>query len=71
MPQGIVKPANQILIAGTPLVEECEVNTATYAYPGRIAIRETDDSTCTYAGAGALNPIGVFDVEAGELESTA
>lgn len=70
MPQGQVVPVNAILIAGTALHEEKEVGTATATIPGRIAIDETNDYTCTNATTNSLNPIGVFDVEPGQLRTT-
>ena len=70
MPQGHVQPANAVLVAGTPIVEELEVKTATNMYPGRFVIKDTNDWDIKIAGAGALNVLGILDVEPGELRAT-
>lgn len=74
MTQWVTKPANQILIAGDPTYLEVEIGanaTAAKMLPGRIVIHDTDDGDVKEAGANAVNPLGVLDVQAGELEETA
>jgi hypothetical protein len=60
MPYG--KPSNKILVAGTPIVDEC-VTEGTSVKPGLLVIKGTDDHQVVLAGAGALNVLGVVDVD--------
>lgn len=40
---GYVTPANKIVVAGHPLIQELKVESATEAYPGRVVMRGTND----------------------------
>ena len=56
MPQGIVKPSNQIVAAGDPLTVEMEVGanaTPAKMLPGRVVIFDAADQTVKEAGAKA------------------
>jgi len=70
MPQGLVQPTNAILYAGNPKYLEYEVLTNTSMYPGRLVITDTNEWDIKVAGAGALNVLGVLDVEPNELRET-
>ena len=70
MPQGLVKPANGILYAGQPLIQEYEVKTATSMYPGRLVITDTNEWNIKVATSGAATVLGVLDVEPGQLRTT-
>lgn len=62
MPFG--KPANKILVAGQPIIEECVAeNTggSDDVKPGMVAIKGTGDHQVKYAGAAAVNAVGVVD----------
>lgn len=61
MPQGSVIPSNSILVAGEPIILEKEALTVTNFAPGRLAIRETDEWSATYAGDESAVVIGVAD----------
>lgn len=74
MPQYLVKPANQIIVAGVPLAVEMEIGanaTAAKMLPGRLVIHDATDGDVKEAGAKADNIIGFLDVQSGELEETA
>ena len=67
MPQGIVKPSNQIVAAGDPLTIEMEVGAAATPadmLPGRVVIFDAVDQTVKEAGAKAVVEVGVLDVVA-------
>lgn len=66
MPQGKVSPTNAILESGTPLTQEMEAGTITHLAPGRLVVQETNDYTCTTAGAADLDVLGVADVPSDE-----
>jgi hypothetical protein len=73
MPQGIVKPANQVIIAGNPIILEMEIGanaTAAKMLPGRVVIFD-GDGTVKEAGAKADNAVGFLDVAPDKLESAA
>jgi hypothetical protein len=70
MPQWMPIPANSVLVAGTPLIQEFRVVTATTMYPKRIVMRDTYDGGIKVAGALEDAPIGVLMEEPGELEAT-
>lgn len=70
MPQGDVSPSNAIFCAGTPIIHEYEVKTATSCYPGRLVIRDTSDGNIKVAGNGATDVLGVLDVQPDELRTT-
>jgi hypothetical protein len=60
MPYG--KPVNKILVAGTPIIDEC-VAEGTNVKPGLLVVKGTSDNQVVLAGAGALNVLGVIDVD--------
>jgi hypothetical protein len=62
MPQGLIQPANAILYAGEPEIQELEVKTATNLAPGRLVIQDTNAWDVKVAGAAALLVLGVADV---------
>lgn len=57
-----VKPLNKILVAGTPIVDEC-ITEDTNVKPGLLVVKGTSDSQVVLAGAGALNVLGVVDAD--------
>lgn len=72
MPQAIVKPANQIVAFGDPLVVEMEIGanaTAVKMLPGRVVIFDDADQTVKEAGAKAVGEVGVLDVVASKLKT--
>lgn len=72
MPQGLVKPANQILVAGNPMVVEFEVGanaTAAKMLPGNLVIFDDTDYSVKEAGAVADNIVGILDVAPDKLEA--
>ena len=76
MPQGIVKPANQVVIAGTPIKLEYEIGpnaTEASMLPGRLVVWDNAaalDYKVKEATTKVDNVIGFLDVEADELEAT-
>jgi len=58
-----VRPANKILVAGSPLVEEL-VTEGANVKPGMFVIKGTGDHQVQPAGDGAKNPLGVADYDA-------
>ncbi len=65
MPQGIVKPANQIVAFGDPLAVEMEIGanaTAAKMLPGRVVIFDDVDQTVKEAGAKAASVAGFLEV---------
>lgn len=62
MPQGLIQPANAILYAGQPEIQEMEVETVTQFCPGKLVIVDTADYQCQVAGAAASDVLGVADV---------
>lgn len=67
MPQGMVKPTNQIVAYGNPLKTEMEVGataTAAKMIPGRIVIFDAADFTVKESGAKAAGWVGILDVKA-------
>jgi hypothetical protein len=66
VPQGIVKPSNQIIAAGEPLIVEMEVGanaTVAKMLPGRVVIFDTTDQTVLEASAKADNAVGFIEVK--------
>mgnify|MGYP000899663219 FL=1 len=49
---GLRKPTNKIVVAGEPLVQELNVETATNVYPGRLVKKGTNDNDIVVCGAG-------------------
>jgi hypothetical protein len=74
MPQGLVKPANQIIVSGNPLTVEMEVGanaTAAEMLPGALVIFDTVAQTVQEADDESAGDVGVLDVVAGTLSTTA
>ena len=74
MPQYLVKPANQIIVAGNPLRIELEIGanaTPAKMLPGRFVIHDAVDGAVKEAAAKARNVIGFLEVRADKLESDA
>lgn len=72
MPQGIVKPLNQIVAYGDPLTVEMEVGanaTAAKIVPGRAVIFDDSDETVKEAGAKADNCVGFLEVAPNKKKS--
>ena len=72
MPQGLVKPANQILVAGNPIVVEYEVGanaTEAKMLPGNLVIYDTVAYAVKEAGDEADDVLGIIDVAPDKLES--
>lgn len=62
MYSGYNPPANKIIVAGNPLVQELKIETATNCYPGRVVTGGTNDDDVKVAdGIGV--PIGVLGYE--------
>ena len=60
MPYG--KPTNKILVSGNPITDECVTEGASVK-PGLLVIKGTGDHQVGLAGAGALNVLGVVDID--------
>ena len=72
MPQGIVKPTNQIIASGKPLIVEMEVGanaTPAKMLPGRLVIFDDTDWSVKEAGAKADNIVGFLEVNPDKLKS--
>ena len=66
MPQGVVKPSNQIVAYGEPLAVEMEIGanaTAAKMLAGRVVIFDDVDQTVKEAGAAAVNVVGFLEVD--------
>lgn len=70
MPQRPVQPSNAILVSGTPIYEEYEVETATDMYPGRLVIKGSASHQIKVATDNSIAVIGVLDVEPTETRDT-
>ena len=62
MPQGVIQPANAILYAGQPEVQELEVETTTSFGPGRMVATDTNAWQVEVAGAASIICLGIADV---------
>lgn len=65
MPQGVQKPANQIIAFGDPMEVEMEIGanaTEVKMLPGRVLIFDSADQTVKESGAKADNIVGVLDI---------
>lgn len=74
MPQGLIKPANQVIVSGNPLTVEMEVGanaTAAEMLPGALVIFDTVAQTVQEADDESAGDVGVLDVVAGKLKTTA
>ena len=66
MPQGVVKPSNQIVAYGDPLMVELEIGanaTEAQMLAGRVVIFDDADQTVKEAGAAAANVVGFLEVD--------
>jgi len=66
LPQGIVKPSNQIVAAGDPLIVEMEVGanaTPAEMLPGAVVIFDDVDQTVKECGAKATGWVGFLEVD--------
>jgi len=66
LPQGVVKPDNQIVAYGEPLAVEMEIGanaTAAKMLAGRVVIFDDVDQTVKEAGAAAVNVVGFLEVD--------
>ncbi len=73
MPQSIVKPANQIIAAGDPLIVEMEIGanaTVAKVVPGRVVIFDDADQTVKECGAKAAGWVGVIEVSPDGTKTT-
>jgi len=62
-----VRPSNKILVGGAPIVEECvaeNTGASDDLKPGMLCIKGTADHQVKYAGAAAVNVVGVVDYDA-------
>ena len=74
MPQGVVKPSNQIIAHGDPLMVEMEIGanaTAAEMKAGRVVIFDDADQTVKESGAAAANVVGFLEVDPAKTKSTA
>ena len=75
MPQGLVKPANSVVISpANPLMVEMEIGanaTPAKMLPGRVVIFDDTDDSVKETGAKADNVVGFLDVAPDKLEATA
>jgi hypothetical protein len=74
LPQGLVKPSNQIVGYGNPLRTEMDVGapaTAAKMIPGRVVILDNADLTVKESGAKEKGWVGILDVTPGKLRTTA
>lgn len=62
MPQHPVQATNAIILAGQPIIEEYEVETAANMYPGKCVITGTGAHQVVAAGDNAVNVIGILDI---------
>jgi len=66
LPQGVVKPSNQIVAYGDPLNVEMEIGanaTEAQMVAGRVVIFDDADQTVKEAGAAAANIVGFLEVD--------
>jgi len=66
MPQGLIQPANAILYAGQPVIQEMEVETVSEFCPGKLVIVDTEDYQCQVSTNGSVIVLGVADVPSDE-----
>jgi len=74
LPQGVVKPSNQIIAYGDPLMVEMEIGanaTAAEMKAGRVVIFDDADQTVKESGAAAANVVGFLEVDPAKTKSTA
>jgi len=66
LPQGVVKPDNQIVAYGEPLAVEMEIGanaTEAKMVAGRVVVFDDVDQTVKEAGAAAANVVGFLEVD--------
>jgi hypothetical protein len=66
LPQGVVKPSNQAVAYGDPLMVELEIGanaTAADMKAGRVVIFDDADQTIKESGAAASNVVGFLEVD--------
>jgi hypothetical protein len=74
LPQGVVKPSNQIVAYGDPLMVEMEIGAnaaAAEMKAGRVVIFDDADQTVKESGAAAANVVGFLEVDPAKTKSTA
>jgi hypothetical protein len=74
LPQGVVKPSNQTVAYGDPLMVEMEIGanaTAAEMKAGRVVIFDDADQTVKESGAAAANVVGFLEVDPAKTKSTA
>lgn len=62
MPQRVVEPTHGILVSGEPHIEEFEVETADYMYPGKLVKMGTASHQVVACTDNSTGCIGVLDV---------
>lgn len=60
---GYTRPANKIVVAGNPLVQELKVETATNMFPGRLVKKGTNDDDVVVVAADTDGIVGVLGWE--------
>lgn len=73
MPQAVVKPANQVVAYGNPLMVEMEIGanaTVAKVVPGRVVIFDDADQTVKEAAAEADNVVGFIEVSPDGTKTT-
>lgn len=70
MPQRPVVPTNSILVSGTPIYEEYEVETATGCKPGALVITGSASHQVVVATDNSVAVLGVLDVMPGYDKAT-
>jgi len=73
MPQAIVKPTNQVVAAGDPLIVEMEIGanaTVAEVIPGSVVIFDDADQTVKECGAKADGWVGIIEVSPDGTKTT-
>ena len=69
-----VQPTATILVGGNPIIEECvaeNTGASDDLKPGMLCIKGTADHQVKYAGAAAVNVVGVADIDGVHPKTTA
>lgn len=69
-PQRPVHPARGILVSGTPITEEYEIETKANCFPGRLVEPGSASHYVVVGVSGSSEIIGVLDTEPDELRTT-
>jgi len=72
LPQGVVKPSNQIVAYGEPLAVEMEIGanaTEAKMVAGRVVVFDDVDQTVKEAGAAAANVVGFLEVDSAKKKT--